>query len=295
MPNKYFHEQEFQYAIKLLEHDPYGAKERFETYLEKYPDDYYARAYYVILLMRICLFDDALSEYKTILRDTRNNNFYNCNSIKKLKGFKYNMLLCELKILGYKEEYQKILDLLYRYKNDSVLEDIDYRFISYYCRSKLGLLPKKVAEQNADAYRFNQSVNYSEDSFRNHIKKHEADYNMDTETPNEAIFSPDFPTDKIIAEIKKYIPSDKKMFPGFFDDEYYFKFDNCGRFNNKLTNYFVVVCYHNTKEFITMCPTNEYYYSIPVVDLNYLKENDNNKQDTRLSQIEKFNRRFNRN
>lgn len=144
MANKYFHEQEFQYSIKLLEHDPYGAKERFEAYLEKYPDDYYARAYYVILLTRICLIDEAEKEYKTIIQETRNNNFYDCNSIKKLKGFRYNMLLCELKILGYKEKYQRILNLLYKYKDESMFNDIDYRF--------------------------NQCVNYSDEAFRNHIK-----------------------------------------------------------------------------------------------------------------------------
>ena len=170
----------------------------------------------------------------------------------------------------------------------------DRRFIDYYCRSKLGLLSKAVAGQNANAYRFNQAVDYSEEAFRDHIKRHEADYNTDTDTPNETIFSSDFPTDKIIAEIKKYIPSDKRFFPGYFDDVYFFRFDNCGRVNNKQTNYFSVVCYHNTTDFITMCPTNEYYHSMPVVDLNYLKENENNKEDTRPSQIEKFNRRFNR-
>ena len=292
MQSKYFNEHEFQYAIKLLEHDPYGAKERFEAYLEKYPGDYYARAYYVMLLTRICLFDEAEIEFETLLNQARYNKFYDCNSTKKLGGFKYNILLCELKLLGAREEYQKILDLLRH--NKGILNEKNYRFMDYYCRSKLGLISKKSAFQNADAYRFNQAVNYSEEVFRNHIKRHEADYNLEADSPNETVFSPDFPTEKVINEIKKYIPSDKKLFPGYFEDVYFFKFDNCGRINNKPTNYFSVVCYHNTTNFITMCPTNEYYSSMPVVDLNYLKENEKDNKTTIPSQIEKFNRRFNR-
>ncbi len=84
------------------------------------------------------------------------------------------------------------------------------------------------------------------------------------------------------------------MFPGYFDDVYYFKYDNCGRIKNHMTNYFTVVCYHNTTNFITMCP-NVNCQKLPHVDLNYLKDNENEIKDTRPSKIDKFNRRFKRN
>ena len=36
MVNRYFNESEFQYAIKLLETDPFESKKRFEAYLDEY-------------------------------------------------------------------------------------------------------------------------------------------------------------------------------------------------------------------------------------------------------------------
>ena len=290
MLKKYFSENEFQYAISLLENNPYAAKERFEEYLSKYPTDYYARAYYVILLTRICLFKEAEKEYNNIIEQSHNDSFY-AYGANRIKGFKHNMAIAKLKILGSQEKYQEILLLLQN--NYELLNDTDRRYISYYCRSKLGMLNIENTPRYENAYRFNQSVDYNEDMFRLHIKKHEADYNIDVDEVNPAIFVPDFPLDNIIDEIKKYIPSDKGLFLGYFDDTYYFKYDNCGRINNKLVSYFKVVCFHNTVDFITMYPTNE-CEKLPVVDLNYLKEKDEKTKVKTLSQIDKFNKRFNR-
>ena len=38
--------------------------------------------------------------------------------------------------------------------------------------------------------------------FLEHIQKHMADYNQDLENPNEFIFTPDFPMDKVLNEVK---------------------------------------------------------------------------------------------
>ena len=290
MLNRYFNESEFQYAIKLLETDPFEAKERFETYLNKYPTDYYARAYYVILLTRICLFDEAQKEYDAIIKESNNDTFFAYNA-KKLHGFKYNMIIAKLKLLGAKEDYQSILAILNNYSE--MFNERDHKYISYYCRSRLGAIDINRIKQNDNAYRFNQTVNYSEELFREHVKRHEADYNLDAEIPNGAIFTPDFPLDDVINEIKKHIPSNKRLFPGYFDDTYYFKYDNCGRINNHLTSYFAIICFHNSTNILTMYPVCN-CQKLPYTDLNYLKENDINIKDNRLSQIEKFNRRFKR-
>ena len=290
MLNKYFSENEFQYAINLLESDPFKAKERFEEYLNKYPTDYYARAYYVILLTRICMFNKAEEEYNAIIREVNNDSFY-AYGANRIKGFNYNMNIAKIKLLGAKENYHELLQLLQN--NYQWFNERDRKYVSYYCRCKLGLLNNGNIACNSNAYRFNQTINYSEESFREHIKKHEADYNFDVENPNPAIFTPDFPMDNIIDEIKKYIPSNKRMFLGYFDDAYYFKYDNCGRVNNKLVNYIKVICFHNTVNFITMYPTSE-GEKLPVIDLNYLKEKDDHIKVKTMSQIDKFNKRFNR-
>ncbi len=286
---RYFNEQEFQYAIKLLEKNPFLAKERFENYLMKYPKDYYARAYYVILLTRICMFNEAEIEYNAIIKESHEGSFYAYNA-KRLNGFRYNMLLAKIKILGAKEKYDELYNLYY--ENYQLLHDSDRQFISYYCRNHLGLINKNGIE--SQSYRFNQSINYQEALFRNHINKHLADYNQNIDEPNDSIFATDFPIDKKISEIKKYIPSNKRLFLGYFDDSYYFKYDNCGRINNKLTNYFKVVTFHNTNHFITMCPTNDCEY-FPFIDLNELVEENSEVKVKRLSQIDKFNKKFRRN
>ena len=285
----FYNEAAFQYAIDLLEIDPYHAKERFEEYIEMYPKDYYARAYYAITLTRLGMFTEAKEEYDYITIKSQNDTFYNTRH-NNINGFKYNLLVVKIKLLAYEGKYLEILDLINENKNLFNINDLN--FITYYCRIKGGLFTEENVVSNG--YRFMQTYNYSEELFREHIKKHLYEYNIDIDEVNPVIFSEGFPIDKIIDEIKKYIPSDKKTCPGYFDDVYYFKYDNCGTVDNKKTNIFAVITYSNTREFITMYPVLG-YERIQPIDLNYLKEFEvENTNVKRLSQIEKFNKRFNR-
>ena len=289
MYNNYFNEAAFQYAINILETDPYHAKERFEEYIKIYPKDYYARAYYAITLTRLGLFDEAEIEYEDIKLRSQNDTFYNTR-YKNIKGFKYNMIVIEIKLLAHKKKYQEIIKLVEDNRNLFDFDDI--RYILYYSKMRAGLFTEENIKN--EGYRFMQSYNYSEELFREHIKKHLYEYNKDEEVPNQFVFSENFPVDKVIEEIKKYIPSDKKTCPGYFDNYYFFKYDNCGTVNNVKTNMFLVITYDDTKDFITMCPVIG-YEKMDSVDLNYLIDYDTiNSKIKKLSQIEKFNKRFNR-
>ena len=68
-------------------------------------------------------------------------------------------------------------------------------------------------------------------------------YNTDLEKPNKLLFSSDFPIDKVVEEVKKYIPSNKRLCEGVFEDHYIFKYDMCGRVNQKPEDYFKVICF----------------------------------------------------
>ena len=103
-------------------------------------------------------------------------------------------------------------------------------------------------------YLFRQIINYDEGDFLYHIQKHTADFNKDLDTPNPAIFNTEFPINQVIESIKSYIPSSKRLFTGFYEDTYIFKYDCCGRVDNKSTNYFRVICFHDTNNIITMYP-----------------------------------------
>ena len=290
MQNKYFNEKSFQYALDCVEKNPFEAKRRYEDYLDKYPKDYYARAYYIHLLERICLFELAKKEYNYVEKESSHDLSFN-QSDKRAVGFKCIMALAKARLLAHDEKYQELLDF---YHNNPDLFDQrgDVSYLSYYCRFHLGQINKDM--YNSSSYRYLQVVNYDENRFLDHIKKHQADYNTDLDEPNTSIFTPNFPIEDVVNEIKKYIPGNDKLFPALFDDTYYFKYDNCGRINNKMTNYFVVICFHNKCKFLTMCPANNCEH-FPIIDLNYLKEKEDNVKVKRLSQIEKFNKRFNRN
>ena len=88
------------------------------------------------------------------------------------------------------------------------------------------------------------------------------------------------------------MPSDKRLFAGTYDDTYIFKYDNCGRDNNKSVDFFRVVCFHDTNEIITLCPASE-CECLPYVDLNYLIRDNEIPKVKRLSQTEKFKQRYN--
>ena len=287
MKRKYFNVNEFNYAMKYLETDPYLAKERFDKYLVKYPKDYYARVYYVITLTRICAFEDAEREYNRIATEVKTDSYYMHNS-NRTSGFAFNMVLARIKILSAAERYQELYDLLF--DNYDILENVERNYISYYCKIKLGIMEPDC---HSTQYRFNQCICYSEEAFLDHMKKHFSGVVTEIGAPNQSVFRVDFPFEKVLEEIKKNIPSDKRLFEGYFNDTYYFRYDNCGTVNNSLTNYFAVVCFHNTSDILTMYPTNNCEF-LPKVDLNYMIEQDEESKVKTLSRIEKFNLRYKR-
>ena len=86
---------------------------------------------------------------------------------------------------------------------------------------------------------------------------------------------------------------DNKLCSGFYDDTYIFKYNKCGRVDNRLVDYINVVCFHNTHDIITILPVNCGEH-MPHVNLNYMIEDKPQKEIKRISAVEKFNKRFKR-
>ena len=160
-----------------------------------------------------------------------------------------------------------------------------------YCKNKLG----KIYENNKfpDKYLFNQIANYKEDEFLEHIKKHLADYNSELDEPNKNIFVPDFPINDVLKEVKKYIPSEKTLYTGFYENVYVFKYNECGRVNNRLVDYLKIVCFDGTSDMLTILPVEE-GENLPYIDLNYMVEEKKVNEVQRISAVERFNRRLKR-
>ena len=203
-------------------------------------------------------------------------------------GTQLEELTRKLRLLSYQEKYNELYQYCLNHLQE--IKDSDLNRTFFYSKKKVGMIDFNRREKNS--YIFRQIIKYEESDFLEHIKRHLADYNKDSDEPNACIFSSNFPIEDILKEIKKYIPSDKRLYPSDFDNLYTFKYDGCGKVNNKTTDYFKVICFHNTQDIITFYPATD-CEELPYIDLNYLNTNKNTKVK-RLSQTEKFNQRYKR-
>lgn len=286
MKANYFNKWEIKQALSNSKSDPLEAKYMLEEYLSKYPRDYTIYTYYSAVLITLGEFDKAEKVINSVEHMASKDEEFN-NKLNKVDLLKKSILFNKIKLLCYQEKYKELLQL---YSNNiSETKHMDVNQIEVYCKKKMGEL--NINKDALYPYLFRQIIKYEESDFLNHIKKHLADYNQNVDTPNKNIFVPNFPIDIVVEEIKKYIPSDKAMFPRLIEDIYMFKYNGCGKENNKLTDYFKVVCFHNTSDFITILPVSE-GRELKYVDLNYLIPIDENVKVKRLSQIEKFNNKY---
>ena len=284
MNKNHYNIWEFKQALNLAEIDPLSARVAFEEYLKKYPNDYSAYPYYCSNLITIGEFGLAERILDYVEEACQNDEMF--FKSHKFKKFKYNMFFSRVKLLSYQEKYEE----LYRFYSANIEMDVEKNLSSvwFYSKKRTGRLNDEKRDVNSYLYR--QIVRYEEEEFYQHIDKHLANPNKDLDEPNTSIFEENFPLRDVVDEIKKYIPSDKRLFLGFYDDIYYFKYDECGRVDMRTVNYFKIVCLHNSQDFITMCPIvgNE---NLPYIDLNYIKKDEPPKVK-RISQIDRFNRKY---
>lgn len=283
MEARYFNKWESGRIYELIENDPISAKILYEEYLEKYPKDYYICASYIRTLTTLGEYERALEVLEeTKLKIANNPTFLN----EKEKNDKVNrfLILNELYILMGEEKYEEAYN--FYIANSHIVEYYNLNISMTYCKNKLGILEHEGRDDYP--YIFRQIIEYSEKDFLRHIKKHLSDESIDVEEPNNALFISDFPISEVINEVKKYLPSDKNISVNMHSDKYTFKYDRCGRCDNRVQDYFSVICFHNTSDMITMCPT-QYGKRLAYFDLNYMVEKPKVKV---MSQIEKFNRRY---
>lgn len=283
MATKYFDAYEFKRALDISEIDPITARILFEEYLEKYPNDYATYPYYCSVLMVLNEFKKAEEILEVVKEKVKQDRHF--NDSKKIEIFNQNLFFCQVKLLCYQKRFKELYNL--HKINPMDLKNRDLNSVWFYVKRQLGLLDEEKRDMNS--YLFRQVTKYDEEDFYDHIKKHLAD--TEESIDSSCVFIPGFPIKDVIEEIKKYIPSDKRLFWGFYDNIYYFKYDGCGRANNKIVNYIKVVCFDDTSNIITICPVTG-SDSFPYIDLNYMKKEETVKVK-RKSQIDKFNQRYN--
>ena len=288
MKAQYFDCWEFRHIFHLIETNPNEAKLQMEDYLKNFPYDHSAYTYYAYVLIVLGYFDEAEQVLENV-KMTYVNDANFMKDKKKVKLISENIIFNTFKLLSYQGRYKELLDFCK--ENMQIIRKLKLNSLDFYCKKKLGIKCPETIEKFS--YLFRQIDNYSEDDFLDHIKKHLADFNQDVDEPNEYVFVPDFPLTEVLSEVKKHIGSDKKLFSGFYEDLYIFRYDCCGRVKNKLVNYFRVVALNGTDNFITMFPADD-CETMPYIDLNHLSQKNENPKVKKLSQIDKFNQRYGR-
>ena len=302
MKKEYFNKIEFDRIINLSKTNLFDAVKMMERYIEIYSDDYSAQVMYASLLITIGEFEKAANIIDCIEKNYKIPIKYNDKT--KTELLKKNLAFSKLRLLCYTEKYQEFLDTAKMDKKVLLDNNINIGAAIVFCCNKLGIDASSKAFENA--YLYPQILEYSEESFREHIKKHLAMYEENF-TKQTAIFNLDFPLDKILEEVKKYIPSNIRSYYGFFDNYYYFKYDDNGkcikekdRIHNKdgqsvrkTTDYFKVTTFNNTADLITICPC-EGTKGFSYIDLNYLRKDEekDKPKSIRKSRIDLFNERY---
>ena len=285
---EYFNKVLCSKLVRLVPVDLLGAKTGFEQYLELYPKDYYAKVVYASVLITLHQFDLA----EQIIEEVESGFSKDCHLIRNTQRQVENakdVVFCKVRLLSYAGKIEELYKFVFFHKQKLV--DLNmYEFLLFYCRNKLGISDVKREDENS--YLFRQIIEYREEDMVDHIKDHLAYYNPTMEKPDPNVFVPDFPISSVIEEVKKIIPNEKKLCCGIIDDIYVFKYDFCGRDNNRITNYFKVVCFHDTCNIITIFPIYG-VEKLPYIDLNYLVCHEDVPAKTKvLSQRDKFNRRY---
>ena len=286
---KFFDTFEYERLIKLIESDIYAAKEGFEDYLIRYKDDMSAHVRYASILITLGEFDKVdkilqMIEYRLAKSSIYKEDEYKGNSIRRA------LLFNRARLYAFQNKTWDSLHIIFN--NPDVFETIDKHNI-FYLRNLVNNHIDKSDRDRNNSYIYRQIINYKEEDFIDHIKKHKADFNENDRTVSPSFFSYDTPIEKLIDGVKNNLNKENALNTGFISNTYLFKYDACGRSDNKITDYFEVVTFNGTNKIITMYPTKT-PNNRKFVDLNYLKEKEEETSKVKvISQIDKFNRRYN--
>ena len=293
MDYRYYNQDRINRLIKLSKNSPYLAISEFQEYLKDYPLDYVTHIRFTTMLLDLGFDKEAEKLINTTDFDSLIFNKFSKHASEKNVADNMNVYLVnKFRILCHNEQYEEA----YEFCCDNYIALGEYITIlhvyRYFLMLKLGFVESDSCPY--EGYMCQQIYDYSYEKFLDHISKHLADNNMDVEEPNGAVFVPDFPLEEVLEEVKNYIPSDKNLSEGFITNQYVFKYDLCGKVDYKYVDYFKVVTFIDSQDFITMFP----FYNkegFEAIDLNYMQHKKEWFVKKRTSQIEKFNEKYNTN
>lgn len=284
----YFDEEMFNIAISKENLDPYGTCQILERYCSKYPNDRIALRDYARVLITVGRLDDAervLNKLANLIASARKKKK---DEIEKDEDY---LRFTTLKFLAWQKKYEEALCYLEKYKESIKRTNENIDVIEYYCKHKLGLLPKTYYNRSTLHYKDRQIADYQESDCLNHIKMKHLKQSMNHQESIEcegSFFENDFPFDIIYQAVKEIIrkfqltsnQEAKRLNSNFPINIYAFRYPKCGRNNGQIVDCFVVAVLHDTDNIITMYPSAK-YDKLPHFDLSHMVPSCKTTEHTR--------------
>lgn len=226
-----------------------------------------------VYLGRLELIKQNYLEAEILLTNVINN--YSFKIDKYLTYANYYLIITKFR----QKKYEETLVLINNLNNIKRLSDNykrDIKLLKFYINNILGkaVFPSRYSEK--------QVISYSKKNAIKHIVDHHFNDN------NKSTFNDEKEIEEIYDYVRDNINSSQKLISGFLD-RYIIDFPkDIGTDNNRKLRSVTVVCIPDTDNILTMYP---YRYE-QILD-DSLIENSNKIKVKRLSQIEKFNKKYN--
>lgn len=258
---------------ELYVNKKYSTVEKESTkYLDRYPNDINVRFMRARSYRKLGKFKDAIKDLNYILKFG-----YNDHSILELYFVYYYLNM-------YKEALE-LLPILYEKK---AMKSYSVSISELVMKKQLGLEIKLKKGSRCDYIR-GQILDYSTKETISHLDKH-----INPTEDNISCFNEGIDIKYLFDVVRYNLDSTKKVNTEEVMDIYYFGISNIGTFKGEICNFIKVIVVPNTKNIISMYPTNNVdYNSVTNLDIEYDKLFKRDNKVKTMSRIDKFNKKYN--
>jgi len=252
----------------------YSTVEKEATkYLDRYPSDINLRFMRARAYRKLSKFNEAINDLKYVLKEEYNNH-----SLLELYFIYY-----------YLNMYKEALELLPTIYEKKTMNAYSISISEIVMKKQLGIEFSFKKGARCDYIR-GQIVDYNFDEALEHTKKHL----IKTEDPKRSYFNEGIDIKYLFDFFKKNIDNTKKVNTEEIMEIHYFGIGNIGTLNNTTCNFIKVVVVPNTKNIISMYPTNNVDYNyVTNLDIDYDKLFKRENKVKTKSRIDRFNRKYN--
>lgn len=249
------------------------ALKEIRIFLNEFGFDFEVTANYGKMLRKNHQVSDAIKVLSDLVNYQEENNITHSYVAAKRELFKIYF------INDYYEQAYKLFKSLEWTLDDPLYSQLEY--IEKILKIKVGIYEGNPLEEPPFITKL---LYYDEEFAREHIREHLLEKDKEKHT----LFN-DVDVNTLFVNVKKVLPESKKIQKFALNDIYLFSFSRIGIKDNNLLK---VITTKGTYDIVSMYPTNEITKDY-INDNLYLEYLDNKQVKTkRLSQIEKFNKRY---